>query len=106
MKEYNTEIKELKNSANERFTTNTVSSLSESILNMGKISKQIMNNDILTIPASKVNLTDLDVTTSNLNVNGHLNVDGNLNFYPVGTMVMWTKRDIPNGWADHVLEEQ
>lgn len=93
------EIKELKNNLNERFTTGTVSSLTESIINIGNISEQIMNDDILTIPASKVNLKDLDVT-GNLNVNGNLHVEGNLNFLPVGTIVMWTKSYIPNGWAE------
>tara|TARA_Y100000589_G_scaffold330921_1_gene382208 strand:+ start:511 stop:1140 length:630 start_codon:yes stop_codon:yes gene_type:complete len=54
--------------------------ITESIKNLGIIAKEIQRDGNLTVPAN-------------------LNVNGKFNLLPEGTIVMWGKTNIPDGWV-------
>ena len=65
---------------NRRFTELTNESITDSIKNLGLIAKEIQKEGDLTLPTN-------------------VNITGKLNLLPEGTVVMWTKSEIPNGWV-------
>ena len=69
-----------------KFTQLSNENITESIKNLGIIAKKIQQKGDFTFPA-------------NLNVSSDLNVTGKLNLLPEGTVVMWTKSEIPDGWV-------
>lgn len=84
--------------------------ITESIKNLGIISKKLLENGELDIPGDlniHTNLTvgnnvdvknDLNVS-NNMNIMNNLTVDGNFNLLPEGTIVMWGQEEIPQGWV-------
>ena len=69
-----------------KFTQLSNETITDSIKNLGLLAKEIQKGGDLTLPA-------------NLNVTADLNVTGKLNLLPEGTVVMWTKSEIPDGWV-------
>ena len=66
----------------EKFNDN---SLTDSIQNLSDISKQIMNNDMLTIPSKRVTIQNLDVSS--------------LNILPKGSIIAFNSQTPPIGWV-------
>jgi hypothetical protein len=75
------------NKVDRRLTIRDNTSITESIKNLGILAQSIQNENGYTFP-------------SNLNVTSNLNVIGTFNLLPTGTIVMWGKNEIPDGWVE------
>ena len=78
--------------------------ITESIKNLGIISKKIQDGEFLTTPSNFRVFGDLNVNRNckfdgGMNVVGDMNVVGNINFLPAGCIIMWSSSEIPNGWV-------
>ena len=94
----------INNEVQRRFIQLSSQNISDSIKNLGLIAKKIQEEGNFTFP-SNLNVTnDLnvrnDLTVSNdLTINGNLNLPSNNKILPQGTVVMWTRSEIPEGWV-------
>jgi hypothetical protein len=69
------------NKVDRRLTIRDNTSITESIKNLGILAQSIQNENGYTFPSN-------------------LNVTGKFNLLPTGTIVMWGKNEIPDGWVE------